>query len=154
MEGGVAIRVWHESASSAPSMRRARGPACGAVAGWGWLAEARRLLGREGGPAGCRTGIRGGLLHPSTWAAHPLGKDAKGRSFCVFWPRIGGIRPSFLDDKWRKGWDWSHPATCLRLELRSHPTGISQAACGGLAEGVGFEPTVGLTQRSISSRVP
>ena len=75
-------------------------------------------------------------------------------------------------------WDWSPSATCLRLELRmlipafglypcgadlrsvcaavrrSHPTGISQAACGGLAEGVGFEPTVGLTQRSISSRVP
>jgi hypothetical protein len=41
-----------------------------------------------------------------------------------------------------------------RLELRSHPTGIFITACGGLAEGVGFEPTVGLTQRSISSRVP
>ena len=64
----------------------------------------------------------------------------------------GCFKPPAAD--WRKGWDWSPSATCLRLELRSHPTGISQAACGGLAEGVGFEPTVGLTQRSISSRVP
>ena len=30
--------AWRVSASSAPSMRRARGPACGAVAGWGWPA--------------------------------------------------------------------------------------------------------------------
>lgn len=41
------------------------------------------------------------------------------------------------------------------VELRSHPTGIFfESISLILAEGVGFEPTVTLLPRSISSRVP
>jgi hypothetical protein len=39
------------------------------------------------------------------------------------------------------------PATLARTAFEPH-------TLSAMAEGVGFEPTVGLTQRSISSRVP
>jgi len=67
---------------------------------------------------------------------------------------------------WRKGWDytacgglcddgvsrfWAALRAGSRTAFSSH--GIHMFCFAG-AEGVGFEPTVGLTLRSISSRVP
>ena len=67
---------------------------------------------------------------------------------------------------WRKGWDYPAPLalrfTLRLLVWRSAPGSRTPFSSHGypfdsrceLAEGVGFEPTVGLTLRSISSRVP
>ena len=43
--------------------------------------------------------------------------------------------------EWRRGWDWSPSAPCLRLELRSSSHRKVSSRLRRMAEGVGFEPT-------------
>jgi hypothetical protein len=70
----------------------------------------------------------------------------------------GCFKPPAAD--WRKGWDWSPPATCLRLELRSssHRDVSSRlrriGGRGGIRTHGGFNPTLDFESSALNRTQP
>ena len=121
-----------------------------------------RGAGCEGRPAGCRMGVQGGLLHASTWARTTT---RRRRETTQLFTSSGHALVALDHHSWtiNGGRDGigrlRRPVSGSNCVL--HPTGMLQAACGGLAEGVGLVAlgdlsparTAFSSHRNISSRL-